>query len=268
MPPPSLPARRSWLYLKSVFSGRFTPAHYVRKSDLESYIICLTFSGAGRLEYEGKTYTLAGGEGFIVDCRLPFYCRAASPSGWGYHCVVFDGFPMGDYFSLIKHAGGLTFSLTPESSFYRTLDRLYETNRRVDRLAECVNSCFITNMLTEILMTLPSGGVEDAPERIMAIREYLEGHYTKNITIEALAGRFAMSRYHLSREFKKHTGVSPSEYLISLRLDHAKRLLRFTDMKISRIALEAGYPDAARLFALFRKRERMSPGEYRHGAAH
>jgi transcriptional regulator GlxA family with amidase domain len=81
--------------------------------------------------------------------------------------------------------------------------------------------------------------------------------------LEDLSRRFSLSKYHLCREFKKHIGRSPNEYRINARLNNAKVMLRFTDMRVADIAGEVGFADNTHFFSIFRKYEQMTPAEYR-----
>ncbi|MDR0706469.1 MAG: AraC family transcriptional regulator [Treponema sp.] len=265
---PSVIARRSYFYLQQLVSSNFPSRHYTRRSGVDSYLIALTFFGQGRLEYENTAYTLQPGDGFIIDCRKPHYYHAASHLGWGYHIIHFNGFAMADYFSQIEHAHGIKFTISRESVLYAQLEQLYKTPLAPSRYTlntsqEILTSCILTNILTEIMQTMPIGDAGECPDKILRIRDYLEEHCAEHISLNDLASRFAMSKYHLCHEFKKHIGEAPKEYLTNARIYKAKTMLHFTNRLVADIAQEVGYAGNTHFFTLFKKHEGMSPAEYR-----
>jgi AraC-like DNA-binding protein len=260
---PSALARRSYFYLQGLSSVTSTGSHFARRSGIESYLIALTFAGEGSLEYEDKYYTFKSGEGFIIDCRKPHYYHASTRRGWGYHIVHFDGFAMTDYFSQIRQGGGIHFPVPQAGALSSMLEELYRVSIPMNRRSELLSSRVLTNMLTEIITGTPDCDMEDIPEKIRDIRNYIDEHYAEEFDLEDLSRRFFMSKYHLCREFKKYIGRSPNEYRIVTRINNAKAMLRFTDTRVADIAEEVGFADNTHFFSIFRKYEQMSPAEYR-----
>ncbi|MDR2304737.1 MAG: helix-turn-helix transcriptional regulator, partial [Treponema sp.] len=72
-----------------------------------------------------------------------------------------------------------------------------------------------------------------------------------------------ISKYYLCHEFKKYIGLSPNEYLITVRLNKAKGLLQSSDLRISEISEITGFASLNHFFYTFKKHEKMSPSEYR-----
>jgi AraC-like DNA-binding protein len=260
---PTALARRSYFYLQ-VLSSMLSPSHhYTRRNSFDSYLLTMTFAGQGHLEYENKSYTLNPGQGFIIDCKKPHYYCAGSRQGWGYHIIHFNGFAMADYFSRIKAGGGIIFPCVEGSKLPKLFEELYNANDRISGRAELLTSWYLTDMLTSLILTLPEHDTGEEPERIAEIRGFIDENYRETLSLDALADRFAISKYHLCRVFKRRTGHSPHEYLTDVRIANAKALLHATDMKIADIAMEAGFTNNPHFFEIFRKYEGISPAEYR-----
>ena len=62
--------------------------------------------------------------------------------------------------------------------------------------------------------------------------------------------------------FREQFGVSINAYLLSLRITHAKQLLRFTDFTIEKIGIQCGMKDANYFSRMFKKVEGISPGHF------
>jgi AraC-like DNA-binding protein len=265
--PPSAPARHSYFCPLHLFSAHAAAGYEAeRVGGLDYYLLCLTTAGEGRLDYEGKTYTLRPGEGILIDGRKPSHFSTTARHGWNYHNIFFEGVTAEGYYSRIRRQNGGAFAF-PQGGLMSTLvEKLYDVNRHAGSRAECLSSCIITEMLTEILCASPAGCPEEVPGKILEIQDYLEEHYPEPVDMDTLSRLFAMSRFHLSRTFRKYTGRSPGEYLGAVRLGHAKALLRATDLTVAAIASETGYPDSTYFYEVFKKHEGLSPGEYRKQA--
>jgi len=69
---------------------------------------------------------------------------------------------------------------------------------------------------------------------------------------------------YLSRLFKQETGVTITDYLINVRIEQAKNLLRSRpDLKTYEVGEQVGYPDSAYFTKLFKRIVGMTPNEYR-----
>ncbi|MGL4522579.1 MAG: AraC family transcriptional regulator [Bacilli bacterium] len=88
---------------------------------------------------------------------------------------------------------------------------------------------------------------------------FLENNHTKEITLEQLAEMLYVSPTHLSKIFKEATGVSPINYLIQVRLKHARELLDNNQLSIRDVAQAVGYQDAYHFSKLFKKYYGVSP---------
>ncbi|MBD3314923.1 MAG: helix-turn-helix domain-containing protein [Chitinivibrionales bacterium] len=93
--------------------------------------------------------------------------------------------------------------------------------------------------------------------------EFIHGHYGEKLSVNDIAHEANLSASHFSRVFKAEMGVSPMDYLMEVRLDCAKRMLRVGEATISQIALECGFNASAYLSQCFAKKFGMSPSDFR-----
>jgi len=96
------------------------------------------------------------------------------------------------------------------------------------------------------------------------IRDYVAEHYMDpNLSLTLLSDRFQISSKYLSQLFKESIGENFSDFLIGLRIDHAKRLLRETDAAVQTISDQMGYSNPTSFIRVFKKIVGLSPGQYR-----
>jgi AraC family transcriptional regulator len=85
------------------------------------------------------------------------------------------------------------------------------------------------------------------------------------LDLHRLARLAQLSDAHFSRAFKQSMGVSPSQYLMRLRMDRARQLLRETDLPVVAVGLEVGYASPSHFAQVFRKALGVLPSDYRAG---
>lgn len=103
-------------------------------------------------------------------------------------------------------------------------------------------------------------------EIVRWVREVIERRYRTGTPLTVIARMGGLSRSHLSRIFKRVTGLSLKRYITRVRLEAAKGFLRTAEMKIQEVARSVGYWDASHFDRVFRKWEGQTPSAYRRNA--
>lgn len=91
---------------------------------------------------------------------------------------------------------------------------------------------------------------------------YLHDHFTERLTVADLAGVAGISPPHFSRLFRRETGHSPLEYLIRVRIQRSRILLRAGSDTVTSVALKCGFATPSHFADSFRKQCGVSPSEY------
>lgn len=99
--------------------------------------------------------------------------------------------------------------------------------------------------------------------KLRRVTDWMAEHLAEEFSLARLADQVGMSEFHFNRLFKRATGVPPSQYLIRLRMDVARRRLRETGRSIIEIGNEVGYSNPSHFARLFRKETGLSPSDYR-----
>ncbi|MCC2686736.1 MAG: transcriptional regulator, AraC family [Paenibacillaceae bacterium] len=92
--------------------------------------------------------------------------------------------------------------------------------------------------------------------------EYMEKHYRSLVTVEELASRTNLSVSYFHRIFRETYGTAPLQYMISIRVDIAKDLIRSGLYSIGEVAEKVGYDDIYYFSRIFKKTTGLSPTEY------
>lgn len=97
--------------------------------------------------------------------------------------------------------------------------------------------------------------------------DFINSHYHKDITLNDLADYVFMSQWYFSKLFKKEIGETFSEFLLKVRLDKAKELLKGSlELKTYEVAEKVGFNDARYFGQIFKKVTGMTPSEFRESA--
>lgn len=95
------------------------------------------------------------------------------------------------------------------------------------------------------------------------ITHYITENFSSPITIKDLAELVYVSESYLIRRFRQKTGQTPIQYINSLRIEAAKRLLATKEMTIEDISQSVGYGSAKYFTRLFKKYLGVSPSDFR-----
>ncbi len=102
--------------------------------------------------------------------------------------------------------------------------------------------------------------------RMDTVLAFINKHYLENISLRQLATLAALSQSQLIRVFNKEYNITPIQYVIELRLNEGKRLLRESTLSISEIASLCGFQDTNYFSTLYKKRFGISPSGQRKPA--
>lgn len=262
---PSSIARSAFFYVQETGYFKLKESHRAFRKNLDSYLIVLVLSGSGTLMYNEKFYELKPGSCFFIDCKIPYYHQSSDSDPWELIWVHFHGATSKEYyryFSVISDP-----ALMPQAfgELKDKLERLLDVNTHADLMAEISSSRLIMDILSILLQDVTNSKEEQTPARqkMLQIRLYLDEHYTDKFSLDQLSDNFFISKYHLSREFKNHFGITPNHYVISKRITLVKKLLRFSDFTLEDIAAKAGFYDTSYLNKQFKKSEGISASDFR-----
>lgn len=104
--------------------------------------------------------------------------------------------------------------------------------------------------------------VDKKDKRIQVLIDFIHAYFKEDITLQQMAELVRLNPFHLIRVFKKATGLSPYEYLLIVRTEYSKQLLR-KGYKVQEAALDSGFYDASHFNRMFRRIAATSPKTFR-----
>lgn len=236
----------------------FVSAPHIR----DYYLIHYVTKGSGYFETENHTFPVAAGDAFTMHPgQIATYYSPDEKDTWSFCWVGFSGSRAKEYMELTGNTGYIKSAADPQffKSVMHCLEYAEENERCISqlRLNACVLDCLFA--LTGGLAQKPVGTKEHAEKAI----RYIEYNYMNGITPRDVYTFLNLDRTYFFRIFKKHTGISPEQYIMQYRIRRSLELLQYSTYSISEIASFVGISDVCYFSRLFRKIMNMTPTEYR-----
>lgn len=231
---------------------------------LELVLIC---QGEGEYSIDGIERHVRAGDlliynsGVVHDERsgpnvkISSYCVAISNLrivGLRANAIIDDRscpvFPTGERFEMLRDTMALMFRMLSagreESCHYMQL-----------ALLACV-----WGVIHSPATTQPRENVNLLGKRI---KEYIDAHYSEEISLQSISDDLNISQYYLAHVFKDMTGYSPIQYITRRRVGEAQSLLLTTDYTVTQIAAMVGYSNPSHFNQHFTRYVGMTPRNYR-----
>lgn len=264
---PSAFARTSLIHLQETGTLQAEKPHTSRRENLSSYLFFVVKKGTGQLSYDGRTYDLRPGDCVFIDCRKA-YSHRTSADLWSLQWAHFFGPNLNGIYEKYRERGGRPCFHPNRTAGYETiLDELFFLAGSSDHIKDMRIFEKLTSLLTLLMEESWNPEARDSSltrrRDLQEVKDYLDAHYALRLTLDDLAERFYLNKFYLSRIYKEQFGIPINAYLLQVRITHAKRLLRFSDLTIEKIGQKCGMHDANYFTRIFKKIEGVTPGEYR-----
>lgn len=262
---PGKTAKSIYFYVQEVGYFKTQPPYFTEREHLNSFLIVYTLSGEGILNYRGQTYILKKGQCFFINCMEYHYYKVADNSSWEFLWVHFNGNNSLGYFEEFSRNGFQVIQIHDENLFENTLRKLIEINQNKSVTTDVITSQCVHTLLTELIAQNTTGNLSYLllPEYIKTIMKYIDLHFSEDLSLEFLAEYQNINKFHLSHEFKRYTGLTLKEYIITTRISHAKDLLKYTEKSVQEISEQCGIYHISHFINLFKTREGCTPLKYR-----
>lgn len=160
------------------------------------------------------------------------------------------------------------FHFTNDAAIYQILNRLLylftEDHPSKD--------LFVDNMLQELVVRVLQANQRkvyqekaknlSSSNRIAYVISHMKENFQHSLSVNKLSEMACMSESHFFKVFKNETGLSPTEYLNQLRIEHAAGLLNNPNLKINSVFMDCGFESRSYFNRLFKRMKKLSPSQY------
>ena len=245
------------------------PQFSLSSSHLDSFLLLFTTNGRGQLLYKGVTYDLDQTKVLFIDCHEPYQLK--NLDHFEFYFIHTNGSRIPYYFerffvnwhdSADRRAVYDSDLGSYFASIVRQLIYFDENNFNDDVIMTSLLDYLLSAIIVDKFKTL-SSNLSGSDKTLFLLKVYLDTHYAEKITLPRLAQTFNLSASSISKQFKAYYNVSPKTYLNKVRVDHAKTLLRQTQLSLIEICQEIGVDDVAYFIRFFKRYTGMTPKTYK-----
>ena len=257
------------IYLESI-GCHHTQEHIIRQTGYPFFQWIQCRKGSGKLLINDKSFIIEENQGMLLYPNIPHeYYALKEP--WEVDWISIGGFAAE---SIFKNAG-----FTSPGVFYISQpDVLLQGTTKSLDIAKSDNpmkSLECSKIIYELIMNIISYTSTDKADfkmnqysKLKPVFDYINNNYNKIITLQDLSAAANLTPQYLCSLFKKITGIRVFEYINSIRIKNSKEMIiRYKDLPLKDIAQICGYDNVSYFCEIFKKIEKLTPGEFRklHG---
>lgn len=237
---------------------------YVR----DHFLIHFVKSGSGKFSIGDLTYNVGENQGFIIYPDEITYYEADKENPWTYRWIGFNGGKIdGVFHNLGFKAQNPIFNVSDGAFADKIFKKIEKTNptNMADQLMLDGYLYMLFSVMTPTFFQEPQKREMNgsAKEYVEIAIEYIKKNYSQKISVSSIAYYIGLNRSYLGSLFKKHTKMTPVDFIMEFRMKKALELLSNDKLNISDVARNVGYDDAMLFSKNFKKRYGLCPTEYR-----
>lgn len=226
----------------------------------------LIFSLSGKMyyEYNGQQIEVSGNSALFIPPSTPHRFAKCSD----------DCIKVSIAFSLGKSGENSDFSVVlnstilhlPKEAFTNINYILKQSDNKNFLLPSVIGGRILEilcNTFDALNISLPERNDEMIDSRVLVAKSFIKNNHHRIIKSEDVSKECCLSTKQLSRIFKKHTGVSISEYIVTSKIKYAKSLLLQSDKSIKEIGFMLGFENESSFVSFYKRHTSIAPGIFR-----
>ena len=233
---------------------------------LDTFALLYVSSGRGKFESPGNSTAIEPGHAFLLFPGVWHRYAPAPETGWHEHWLGFDG-EVARHWLRHKFISSKkpVLKINAEDTVLATFSRVIQSIRSNRPALQQILAGATANLLGlfySAQQTLPAIESPHANVIESAIGR-IQNEFALDLDMKRLAQEFGVSYSWFRSTFAAHTGLSPHQYLLGLRLVCARNLLTETQLSVKEIAQQTGFGNEHYFSRLFRQKLNCTPSQWR-----
>jgi AraC-like DNA-binding protein len=225
-----------------------------------------TLRGEGRVWRDGHQATIRAGEGFLsmIDDPTGGYGHPGDRSAWEFIWFAFSGGHCREIVAEQIERSGSVFRVPPRTPIIQRQLALHRQAGQTLRMDASSAALWVYQLLTALGTTaaVPAATKRDT-SRIADVRRSIDSEILAGVSVKRLARTYGLSREHLERTFRQHTGMSLREHIQQRKMAHACHRLKESTLAIIEISALLGYSSPVAFCRAFRLMMGITPMQFR-----
>ena len=242
----------------------------VRPDGWQDYQLLYVAAGKAHFVFEGQEQVLSAGSLFLYrpgQAQHYWYRLEDQPDICWVHFTGSQAEPLLKKYNLFQQSPAMSVGTLPEiKQHFQLMIRELQLRRPYfeESLAALMNRLLLLAGRQQSDRTALHSGTQEKMEEAVA---YFHAHFSQDLRVDAYARSLHISTAWFIHAFTRHTGQTPNQYLLSLRIASAQSLLEQTGDTVTEIAASVGYDNPLYFSRLFKKQTGLSPRQYREKSA-
>ncbi|WP_316838527.1 AraC family transcriptional regulator [Pedobacter gandavensis] len=267
---------RNALYITEIGSHITTTASYqMKQSNCPDYVLLYCLAGKGQCETGTEVFSLEANQFMFLSPQQFFHFQAKPENPCSLYWIHFNGQMVDE----LKTTYDLQQFRTPAplplsnqvTSTWQKIHSCLTDGFALENIGYAnLNLYHLISLLLFVNKPIKKGqkqeeNIQQDEDQLEQSIVFMKENLHKPLSVEVISKEFNYSSSHYSTLFKQKTGLSPIDYLIRLKIQHACQLLNKSNLIIKEVAQKVGYDDPFYFSRIFKKITGKSPVEYKGG---
>ena len=225
-----------------------------------------TLSGEGIYKDKSGTYHLPKGKMILGDVTndYEYFYPSGAKTPWTFFWFGFIGDMIKPAVQELVNRFGPVYDLPEDTGIIPALLQYKNYNGLIYELTPHDGTCLVTELLSDIIASQWSQHPQDTKSILVRkTQQFISENLDTPLRISQIAEDLYVSREHLSRIFKEHTGFTLQNYILRQKMSLACKLLKETHLSIKEISARLGYDHPPQFIRNFKQLLKLTPSQFR-----
>lgn len=233
----------------------------INRRYMDCLLLILVEKGELRLEYQDQKYVARKGDIILLDGRFhQYYDTAEYVEFFWMHLSGQNIADLCEQLTRVRSSVLHRPGSRQPAALVRRLVTQFATDQPVE---DAERSRLIYNIICHLLQGDHFAVTEEQISPVQNAVRFIRNHLGESLSLQRIADEVQLSPSHLIRLFHAELHHSPHEYIVLMRMDRARYLLKSTNLPIKKIAVQVGYRSESSFISAFTERVGISPLKYR-----
>lgn len=253
---------RSQILACSVGISYPDPRYTITRKNSSHFSIEYIYEGSGTVHHNAEWFHVSAGDFFILHPNAYHHYYTNPQDPWKKIFLTLNGDP--NFFdTLLK-----LYKIDKICYFHRTgspfeLESIFELVKSDEPNIDHDLETLLFQLVISISDFYKISKYTLENDKINMAKNFIERRITTRLSVEELSTYVNLDRSYLSRQFKHHLGLSPSEYITIAKIEYASNLLKTSNMSIDMISNQLSFTDQSHFSRKFKYYTGYTPGEFR-----